>query len=313
MHFKLKLMLIFISTAALNLFSQQTASSFTIPSKVRFAGEEVRLERNDFRERFDREQITIAYHHSVSLLWLKRANNYFPIIEPILKEQGVPDDFKYLSMIESNFDPRALSPAKAAGIWQLMPDTGREYGLEVTDEVDERYHIEKATVAACKYLKAAYLRYGNWLTVAASYNAGMERIGREMEKQKTNDVRDLLLASETSRYIFRLMAAKQFVETPQKFGYRLLKDDFYPRVRTREVEVSGAVDDWADWAEKYDISYLQLKDQNCWLRDRKLTNKQNKTYKIKIPLKEDISFDAKKITLSNPVWTNGLLNTFLKK
>jgi hypothetical protein len=313
MHFKLKLIFVFILTTAFNLFSQQPVGSFTIPSKVMFAGGEISLERNDFRERFDREQITIAYHHTVSILWLKRANKYFPVIEPILKEQGIPDDFKYLSMIESNFDPRALSPAKAAGFWQLMPDTGREYGLEVNDEVDERYHIEKATVAACKYLKAAYCRYGNWLTVAASYNAGMERICSEMEKQKTSDVRDLLLVPETSRYIFRLMAAKQFIETPQKFGYKLLKDDFYPRVRTREVEVSGAVNDWADWAKKYGVSYLQLKDQNSWLRDRKLTNKRNKTYKIKIPLEEDIIFDPKKINISNPVWTNELLNTFLKK
>lgn len=315
MNFNAKIILFILLSVAgtLSSLSQQPVVSFSIPSKVLFAGEEISLERNDFRERFDREQITIAYHHTTSLLWLKRANKYFPIIEAVLKEQGVPDDFKYLSMIESNFDTRALSPAKAAGFWQLMPKTAQDYGLEVNDEVDERYHIEKSTVAACKYLKEAYRRYGNWLTVAASYNAGMGRISSEMEKQKTNDVRDLLLVSETSRYVFRLLAAKQFIETPQRFGYKMSKDDFYPQVRTKEIEITQAVADWAEWAKEYNISYLQLKDYNVWLRDRKLTNKQNKKYKIKIPLEEDLEFNPNKINIVNPVWTNDLLNNFLKR
>ena len=217
--------------------SAQSVVSLTIPQKVEFADQTISLDRYDMRERYDREQLIIAYGHSTSILHIKRANKYFPIIEPILKQNGIPADFKYLAVIESSLDPRAISPAQAAGIWQLMPKTAQQFGLEVNEEVDERYHIEKATIAACKYLKSAYNKYKNWATVAASYNGGMGRISEELEIQQLDTSFDLLLTTETSRYVFRLLAMKQFMENPQKFGFQLQREDFYPTIKTKNVVI----------------------------------------------------------------------------
>jgi hypothetical protein len=276
--------------------------SFPIPSKLEFADQTISLDRYDMRERFDREQIVIAYNHSVSLLQLKRANRYFPVIEPILKQNGIPDDFKYLAVIESNLDPRAISGAKAAGLWQFMPETAEQLGLEVNDEVDERYHIEKETKAACKYFRSAYNKFKNWTTVAASYNAGMGRISEEEGKQQVNEAFDLLLNSETSRYIFRILALKRFMENPKAFGYILEREHFYHTISTKEVFVNDSVNDWTTWAAKYGISYSQLKDFNIWLRDRKLTNPNKKEYIIQVPEKNDLKYDSSKIIIHNPAW-----------
>ncbi|MDR1698871.1 MAG: lytic transglycosylase domain-containing protein, partial [Prevotellaceae bacterium] len=221
-----------------------TTVSLDIPSSALFCGEKISLERYDMRERYDREQLTFQYMHSSSIQLVKRANRYFPVIEPILKENGVPDDFKYLATIESMLDPRAVSPAKAAGIWQFLESTGREFGLEVNSEIDERYHVEKATVAACKYLKSAYAKYGDWATVAAAYNAGMHKISAEQDKQAVQSSFDMLLASETSRYVFRILAVKAFLENPQKFGFKIKREHLYHTVGTNEVKVSGAIADW---------------------------------------------------------------------
>ena len=278
--------------------------SFRIPSKIEFCGQTISLERYDMRERYDREQIVIAYNHSVSLLQIKRANRYFPIIEPILKRYSIPDDFKYLAVIESNLDPRAVSVAQAAGLWQLMPKTAEQFGLEVNDEVDERYHIEKETEAACKYFKSAYNKFNNWTSVAASYNAGMGRITDELSKQQVSESFDILLNSETSRYIFRILAMKQFLENPQVFGYRLQHDDFYPEIRTKNVIVKDSVSDWTNWASKYGISYSQLKDFNIWLRDRKLVNPKSKEYILQIPEKSDFVFNSSRIIIHNPMWVS---------
>ena len=283
-------------------FSIEPVNSFPIPSKVEFAGKVILLDRYDMRERFDKEQIIIAYNHSVSLLLIKRANRYFPIIEPLLKQNGIPDDFKYLVVIESNLDPRAISAAGAAGFWQLMPKTAEQLGLEVNDEIDERYHIEKATNAACKYLKSAYTKYNNWTTVAASYNAGMGRISEEQSKQQVNESFDMLLNSETSRYVFRLLAMKQFLENPKAFGYTVDYNDFYQTFDTKSVLLNTAVEDWTSWAAQFGISYYQLKDFNIWLRDRKLTNPDKKEYLIQIPIKETLSFSNSKIKIHNPFW-----------
>ncbi len=283
-------------------FSTQPVFSFPIPEKVEFAGQTISLERYDMRERYDREQIVIAYNHSNTLLQIKRANKLFPLIEPILKQNGIPDDFKYLAVIESNLDPRAISGAQAAGLWQLMPKTAQQFGLEVTDEVDERYHVEKATEAACRYFKSAYNKYKSWTTVAASYNAGMGRISDEQTKQQVSEAFDLLLSNESSRYIFRLVAMKRFLENPKAFGYSLQKEDFYQNIRTTEVEVSDSVGDWTSWAAKYGLSYSQLKDFNVWLRDRKLSNPNKKTYKVMIPEKADLLFNPSKIKIHNPLW-----------
>jgi hypothetical protein len=191
---------------------------------------------------------------------------------------------------------------KAAGIWQLMDATAKQYGLEVTGEIDERYHVEKATVAACKYLKEAYRKYGDWATVAASYNAGMGRIDSEQDRQDVSSSFDMLLVSETSRYVFRILAAKRFLENPQKFRFLLKKEHLYHHIRTDEVKVTGTVEDWAEWAKQYGITYSQLKDFNIWLRDRGLVNRARKTYIITIPMKEDLNFDIRKIRVHNKNW-----------
>ena len=302
MNSKSKIILFLFLIICQTSFSIQPATSFSIPQKVEFADQSISLERYDMRERFDREQILIAYNHSTSILLIKRANRYFPIIEPILKQNGVPVDFKYLAVIESLLDPRAISPAQASGLWQLMPKTAQQFGLEVNEEVDERYHIEKATVAACKYLRSAYNKYKNWATVAASYNGGMGRISEELEKQEVNTSFDLLLTSETSRYIFRIMAMKQFMENPLKFGFQLQRDDFYPTIKTRNIIVKERVENWTTWAAKYGITYYQLKDFNIWLRDRKLTNQNNKEYVIQVPDINDLKFNSSKITIHNQLW-----------
>lgn len=287
MKLKIYLLLLLFSLASQGQ-ATQTINSFPVPSKVQFAGETILLNRYDLWERFDREQTQIAYTHTTSILMLKRAKRYFPIIEPILKKNGIPDDFKYLAVIESSLDTRALSPATAAGFWQLMPATAKEYGLEVADEVDERYHIQKATEAACKYLKVAYGKYNSWSTAAISYNAGMGRISAERERQSVEEAYDLHLVTESQRYLFRILAMKQFMENPSKFGYRIDPSHYYKDLKTREVTVNESIHDLAKWAAQFNVSYAQLKEFNVWLRDRKLSNKQAKDYIFIIP--EPIDF-----------------------
>jgi len=284
------------------LWAIDPVTALPIPKQVVFANETVSLERIDMRERYDREQTVIAYNHSTSILLLKRANRFFPVIEPILKNNGIPDDFKYLAVVESNLDLRAFSPAQAAGIWQLMPKTAEQYGLEVNDQIDERYYLEKATVAACQFLKSAYAKYHSWVTVAASYNAGMAKISGEQEKQQVDDAYDMLLSTESSRYIFRILAMKQFFENPKLFGYQLKKDDFYPFIPTKEVLVNTSVEDWTEWAKTYHLTYFQLKEFNVWLRDRKLTNVKGKEYRIQIPDTADLKFNPQHLKIHQPFW-----------
>ena len=213
-------------------------TSPTVPAQVTFDGETIDLRRYDRRERMDREILAFTYMHSTTMLLIKRANRYFPIIEPILKANGIPDDFKYLMVIESNLNSIARSPAGAAGLWQFMPTTGREFGLEVNENVDERYHIEKATVAACKYFKQAYAKYGDWIAVSAAYNAGQARISSQLEKQLASHAMDLWLVEETSRYMFRLLAAKEIFSNPQRYGFLLKREHLYPPIPYKEVTVS---------------------------------------------------------------------------
>lgn len=302
MRTKFTMILLLSTCICQSIFSIEPVYSFSIPSSTNFAGQTISLERYDMRERFDREQIVIAYNHSTSFLIIKRANRYFPIIEPILKENGVPDDFKYLAVIESNLDPRAISGAQAAGLWQLMPKTAQQFGLEVNDEIDERYHLEKSTAAACKYFKSAFAKYKNWTTVAASYNAGMGRISGEKENQQVGEAFDMLLNPETSRYIFRILAMKQFLENPKAFGYTIGHDQFYQTITTKSVTIKTSVADWTVWAAQYKISYSQLKDFNIWLRDRQLKNPTRKEYVLQIPEKDDLNFNPNKIIIHNPVW-----------
>jgi len=263
--------------------SSYAISALEIPVSINFAGEEVPINRYDIKESFDRELLVNTYWQSQTILFIKRANRYFPIIEPILKEQGVPDDFKYLSVIESGFLPRAISPAGAVGLWQFMRTTGREYGLEVTKEVDERYHIEKSTIAACKYLKKMHAHYGSWTLAAAAYNAGRAGINRQLHRQSTNSYYDLLLGEETGRYVFRILAIKEILSSPRQYGFIVKSSDLYPVIKTSQIEIKTGVKNFATFAQKHGTTYKELKNLNPWLRETYLTNSSKKTYAIKLP------------------------------
>lgn len=257
----------------------------SVPKMIVFAGDTIRFDRQDIYERMDRELISFTYMHTNSTLMLKRSKRIFAKVVPILRANGVPEDLKYLMAIESSFDPKALSSAGAAGLWQFTKSTAKEYGLEVSSEVDERYHIEKETVAACKYLLKAYDKYGDWMTVAASYNGGQNGISKRIENQRQRKAMDLWLVEETSRYMFRILAAKMFFEDPTSFGFYVREKDKYPvEPKPKEtVSVSGPIENLVDFAEEHGIRYATLKGANLWLRDSKLTNKAGKTYEIVIP------------------------------
>ncbi|MFT7497770.1 MAG: membrane-bound lytic murein transglycosylase D [Candidatus Azotimanducaceae bacterium] len=254
-----------------------------IPSNLNFAGERVPTEKNDIKERMDRELLVNTYWQSNGLLMFKRANKYFPIIEPILAENGIPDDFKYLAVIESGLQ-NVTSPANAKGIWQIMKATGKENGLEINDNVDERYHIEKATQVACDYLKKAKNRLGTWTLAAAAYNGGNYGMAKRLETQKVDNYYDLLLGQETSRYVLRIVAVKEIMSNSEKYGFVYNDDDLYTMNPTNIVEVDSVITNIASFAQKFGTNYKELKIHNPWLRENKLNNASGKNYKIKLPL-----------------------------
>ncbi|MGB5943125.1 MAG: lytic transglycosylase domain-containing protein [Leeuwenhoekiella sp.] len=251
---------------------------------VSFAGEAVPVDDPDIYERLDRELLVNTYWQSNGLLLIKRAHKYFPIIETILKEEGIPDDFKYLAVIESGLT-QAVSPAQATGFWQILTSTGKELGLEVNGNVDERYHIEKSTRAACKYLKKSKERLGNWTLAAAGYNAGNTGISRRLDEQNVKGYYDLLLGEETGRYVFRILALKEILKGPQRFGFNFTEKHLYKPVPTYEVRVDTVVRDFVQFAEHFDINYKILKLHNPWLREDHLNNASRKEYFIKVPEK----------------------------
>lgn len=261
----------------------QTVLSPPVPDELSFAGEQVPLWNFDIKESLDRELMVNTYYHSQTLRFIKISPRYFNIIEPILKKNNIPDDFKYLALAESGFDPKAISPAGAAGIWQFMKGTAKENDLEVSGEVDERYNIEKATEAACKYLHQSYEKYGDWTTVAASYNAGRNGVDTQIERQKEKHYYNLLLSEETNRYVFRILALKAILENPKAYGYEVSKEEIYPSIPVTTITVSGPVADFADFANTHKINYKILKYFNPWLRENFLTNKSGKTYEIIVP------------------------------
>ncbi|PZX12967.1 transglycosylase-like protein with SLT domain [Breznakibacter xylanolyticus] len=263
--------------------SQIIHAAFPLPESADFCGEKVPLDRYDVREGLDREIQVNAFWHSQTLLFIKRANRFFPIIEPILKQEGVPDDFKYLAVIESSLMVRAQSPAGASGLWQFMTETAKSYGLEVNKEVDERYHIEKSTAAACRYLKSAKQKLGTWTMAAASYNAGMAGVNKQLTLQKEEDYYNILFGEETGRYVYRILAVKEIMSYPDKYGFNLTESDLYAPITTSSIEVSDAITNFADFAKQNGTNYKTLKNLNSWLRDTKLTNLSKKTYQIKIP------------------------------
>lgn len=264
------------------LLNDYNVYAIPLPEGLNFAGELVPVESPDIKERMDRELLVNTYWQSNALLLFKRANKYFPLIEKILKEEGVPDDLKYLAVIESGLT-QAVSPARATGFWQILKETGKEYGLEVNDNVDERYHIEKSTRAACQYLRKSKERFGNWTAAAAAYNAGNYGVSRRFEEQNVNDYYDLLLNEETGRYVFRIIALKEILSNPKKYGFNYRPEDLYTEVPTYKVEVDTAVTDFVKFAERFGINYKILKIHNPWLRETKLNNSSRKKYFIEIP------------------------------
>ncbi|MDF0716286.1 lytic transglycosylase domain-containing protein [Muricauda sp. 334s03] len=267
-----------------NVADTYQISAIEIPEDLNFAGESVPQDDPEIMERVDREFLVNTYWQSNALLLMKRANKYFPIIEPILKKNGIPDDFKYLAVAESGLQ-NVVSPAGATGFWQIMRGTGREYGLEVNDNVDERYHVEKATQVACDYLNKWKDRFGSWTLTAAAYNAGPAGVQKYMGIQQVDDYYDLLLGQETGRYVFRILAIKEILSNRDKYGFQLDEDDMYEKVPTFSVEVDTAVTNWADFAELYEINYKVLKRHNPWLREPHLNNASRKKYTIEIPNK----------------------------
>ena len=275
-----------------------------VPQKVTFADATVDLDRIDMFERLDRELTSMAYTHGNTLLTIKRANRYFPEMAPILKEEGVPLDLLYLACIESTLNNRALSPAKAAGFWQFMPSTAKEYGLEVSDTVDERYDVAKSTRAACRYLKSAYKKYGNWESAAASYNGGQGRISSELASQKAQTAYDLWLVDETSRYMFRLLAMKMIMEDPAAYGFILSDDQLYQPLEYDTYQVNTSVSDWPTWAKEHGTNYLTLREHNPWIRAKSLTNKSGKTYTVRIPTEKSMKRSTLKTKTYNKKWVN---------
>jgi len=258
-----------------------------IPEVLDFCGESMPIHTPDIRERIDRELLVNTYWQSNGLLMFKRAKRYFPIIEPILKKYNIPDDFKYLVVIESGLD-NVRSPAGASGFWQILKGTAREHGLEVNVSIDERYNLEKSTVVACEYLQDAYDKFGNWTMAAASYNMGKNGARRKIEKQGSNNYYNLFLNSETARYVFRIIAVKEIMENPRKYGFMFRKKDMYTMPNYTTVEVDSTIVDLADFAKKNGINYKLLKQFNPWLRSTSLPDKSRKKYILKIPTDTDL-------------------------
>jgi len=264
-------------------------TAVTLPDELDFAGEPVPLENFDVRESLDMELLINKYWQSHTLLLIKRANRHFPVIEKVLRENNMPDDLKYLAVAESDLT-NVTSPSDAVGYWQFLEGTARELGLEVNDEVDERYHLEKSTEAACKFLKQSYELYGSWTTAAASYNAGRTGINRQIGRQGTNYYYDLLLNGETGRYIYRVLALKLILSDPAEYGFEIKEQDMYPVIPTYEVTLDTPVEDFSLLSERYSINYKILKYFNPWLRENYLSNPGGKTYYIRIPVSGYRSF-----------------------
>lgn len=253
--------------------------SLPIPESVTFAGQKISLKEFDVRERFDRELLTNVYWQSQTILLLKRANRFFPIIERILKEQGMPDDLKYVALIESGL-MNVNSPVGASGFWQFMDKTGKQYGLTINTEVDERYHLEKATYAACKYFKESYAVFNDWGLVAASYNMGIEGLRRQLKNQSGSSYYDLFLNTETSRYVFRILAMKEIAEKPQQYGFYIAKNHLYDPIPTMNLSVNYSIPDLAAWAIQFKTNYKTVKLLNPWLRGNTLTLKEGESLEI---------------------------------
>ncbi|HCS19566.1 MAG TPA: murein transglycosylase [Bacteroidetes bacterium] len=253
-----------------------------IPSNINFAGEAAHLDEVDVKERLDRELLVNTFWHSNTIIMLKRANKYFPVIEPILEKNGVPDDMKFLCMIESGLS-NAISPSNAAGFWQFLASTGKRYGLEVNNEIDERFHLVKATEAACAYLKDNKARLGSWTLAAAAYNMGENGVESQLKKQGVSSYYDLHLNDETARYLFRILAAKEIYTRQADYGFLIEEEALYNPVQTRVVTVDSTVSNWPEFALAQGTNYKHLKLLNPWIRQRSMLNKSKKEYTVLLP------------------------------
>lgn len=257
------------------------ADNFYIPKKLSFAGEIVPIHRIDIKEQLERELIVNNFFHSQTIQLLKKKDRYFKIIEPILKKNNIPDDFKYLAVAESGLIPTIMSPAGAVGLWQFLTTTGKENGLIINKFVDERYNIEKSTEAACKFLNKLYEDLKSWSLVSAAYNSGKRNVLNQIKRQKNSYYYDMLWNNETGRYLFRIVALKVILNNPKKYGFFIKKK--YPIIKTKYIKVSTSIDTLANFAHKHKVSYKTLKNFNPWLRQSNLENKKKNTFKIKIP------------------------------
>jgi hypothetical protein len=263
-----------------------------IPDKIEFAGEKMETNRFDVREEIDRELVINTYWQSQTIFLIKKANRFFPMIEPILKKYSVPDDFKYLALAESGFTNSTVSPMGAAGIWQFMKESAIKYGLEVNDAIDERYNLVKSTEAACKYILESYAAYKNWTLAAASYNVGIGSLSKQMALQKTTNYYDLYLNSETARYVYRIIALKLIITNPKAYGFYLRKVDLYPPVPTYDVKVDSSIKDLVGFASKYKTNYKLLREFNAWIRKPMLDNASHKEYYLSIPKEGYVNYDT---------------------
>jgi membrane-bound lytic murein transglycosylase D len=254
-----------------------------IPDSVSFAGEPVPMDIYYVREQLDRELTVNTYWHSATILSIKRAARWFPVIEPILAKKGIPSDFKYLALVESGL-MNVISPAGATGFWQFLDKTGKEYGLIINKEVDERYHIVKSTEAACAYLNKSFLKFGNWTLVASSYNAGQGRIDETIDKQLVRSYYQMFLPEETSRYIFRILAIKCIFENPIKYGFKIAPGDLYYPIGVKNIKVFQSIDDLPAFAREQKTTYRMLKELNPWLRSDKLTVRHGEEFLIALPI-----------------------------
>ena len=262
-----------------------------LPVSADFAGEKAPLDNILVRESLDREIMAGTFMHSSTNLMFKRAHRWFPVIEPILKQNNIPDDFKYLAVAESNIS-NVVSPSHAEGFWQFLKPTGQKYGLEITEEVDERYNLEKATSAACHYFKDAYAKYKSWALVAASYNRGMDALSDAIASQKADNYYDLYLVEETARYVFRILALKEIYLHPVLYGFYLREKDFYPVIPTYSVTVDSTITDLPAFAKKMNVNYKVMREFNPWIRRYNLPNKTNKAYTFLLPKDASLSYET---------------------
>jgi len=278
-----------------------------IPEKVNFSGESVPLDLIYVREAFEREIFATTFMHSSSLMMFKRAHRWFPVIEPILKKNGIPDDFKFLALAESNL-LNTVSPAGAEGYWQIMKATGQKHGLEINDNIDERYNMVKATEAACDYFRTAYSGFRNWTLVAASYNRGMDGLDRALEKQQVASYYDLFLNDETSRYLYRILAIKEVYNHPVKYGFYLRESDFYQPFSCKQITVDTPIENLPAFAKRQGINYRILREMNPWIQSYTLPNKTHKQYIFLIPQEGALSYNAvmKKVTVPDHFFNDTL-------